>query len=169
MPLPGSQKTWVLISALPLNELHDFRYIPSQSEMGLHQVIPQGSSSSGILWFRDSDQGQSRPLPLGAEMQGPGLDPFPETLHLQPSSPQGRSSLNKGVTQAWVIALPPVGRLPGCHQDSDPAGRWQEQQSWEKTPTQPTELLPDKEKKPSWKGLCDGVGGQHTVWHRGSD
>lgn len=30
-------------------------------------------------------------------------------------------------------------------------------------------LLPDKEKKPSWKGLSDGFGGQHTVWDRGSD
>lgn len=71
--------------------------------MGLYQVIPQGSSSSGILWFSDSDQGQSRPLPLGAEMQGLGLGPFPETLHLQPSPPQGRGSLNKGVPRHGAL------------------------------------------------------------------
>ena len=50
--------------------------------MGLHQMIPQGSSSSGILWFSDSDQGQSRPLPLGEEMQYLGLDAFPEMDYL---------------------------------------------------------------------------------------
>ena len=50
--------------------------------MGLHQMIPQGSSSSGTLWFSDSDQGQSRPLPLGEEMQCLGLDAFPEMVYL---------------------------------------------------------------------------------------
>lgn len=105
-PSRGVKKIWVLISALPLNGLCDFGQIPSQSMKWLHQVIPQGPSSSGILWFSDSDQGQSRPLPLGAEMQGLGLDPFPETLHLQPSPPQGRGSLNRGVRSQGALNCP---------------------------------------------------------------
>lgn len=108
----------MLISALPLNGLCDLGQIPFPvCEMGLHQVISPGSSSSGILWFSDSDQGQSRPLPLGAEMQGLGSDPFPETFHLQPSPPPGRGSLNKGAprngafAQRWQVSWPLSGKL----------------------------------------------------------
>lgn len=68
----------MLISALPLNGLCDLGQIPFPvCEMGLHQVISPGSSSSGILWFSDSDQGQSRPLPLGGRNAGSGIGSIP--------------------------------------------------------------------------------------------
>lgn len=69
-------------------------------------MVAQGSSCSGILWFSDSDQGQSRRLlPSGAEMQCLGLDSFPETFHLQ-SPTQGRGSLNKEVPRHGALNCP---------------------------------------------------------------
>lgn len=86
----------------------------------------------------------------------------------------GQDSLNKGVPRHGALNCPVMAcflvvirkAISQCTSEAAvPCRKVVAADTVGETPAQPPELLPDEQgKKPSWRGLGEGVAGQHTIW-----
>lgn len=111
-------------------------------------------------------------------MQGPGLGPFPETLHLQPLPSQIRGSLNKRAPKHGALNCPVMTGIlavirevmPQCTLEATvPCRKMIAADVVGDNPTQPTELLPDQERSPPGKDWVILWGATYHLGVQGSN